>query len=70
LVHKKTATCVAVTDFKLAPADLSNVARVCKEKFNTAVYHTKKPEKGIKSQHRDVKIQRLLNIEEAKKMNA
>jgi large subunit ribosomal protein L7Ae len=70
LVHKKTATCVAVTDFKLAQSDLGNLARICKEKFNSTVYHTKKPEKGIKSHHRDIKIQRLLNIEEAKKMNA
>lgn len=67
LVHKKTATCVAVTDFKLAQVDLGNIARICKEKFNNAVPTIKKPEKGIKSVHRDTKLKRLLNIEEAKK---
>lgn len=67
LVHKKTATCVAVTDFKLAQADLSNLARVCTEQFNNATVLTKKPEKGIKSTHRDTKLQRLLNVEAAKK---
>lgn len=70
LVHKKTATCVAVTDFKLAQNDLGNIARVCKEKFNSAHHGYKKPEKGIKTQHREARIKRLLNIEEAKKLNA
>ena len=69
LVHHKTATCVAVTDFKLAQVDLGSIARVCKEKFNSVVPLFKKPEKGIKSKHRDDKITRLLNIEEAKKAN-
>ena len=31
LVHKKNATCVAITDFKLAQVELGNIARVCKE---------------------------------------
>jgi len=69
LVHKKTATCVAVTDFKLAQVDLGNLARVCTETFNNGNVLTKKPEKGIKSVHRENKLRRLLNVEEAKKKN-
>jgi large subunit ribosomal protein L7Ae len=34
LVHKKTATVVALTDFKENQAELNNIARVCKEQFN------------------------------------
>ncbi len=67
LVHKKNATCVAVTDFKLAQTDLSNIARVCKETYNQGSLMFKKPEKGIKSQHREIKIKKMLNLEEAKK---
>lgn len=67
LVHKKNATCVAVTDFKLAQVDLGNIVRICVENYNNTNPHYKKPEKGIKSMHRDTKLKRLLNIEEAKK---
>jgi len=67
LVHKKSATCVAVTDFKLAQSELGNIVRVCNENFNNVRLAYKNPEKGIKSQHRDIKIRRLMNIEEAKK---
>lgn len=67
LVHKKTATCVAVTDFKLAQSDLGNLVRVCNENYNTPKLLSKMPEKGIKSTHRDLKLRRLMNIEEAKK---
>lgn len=68
LVHKKTATCVAVTDFKLAQTDLSNVARVAAETFNRGKLAFRNPTQGIKSVHRETKIRRLLHAEEAKKM--
>jgi large subunit ribosomal protein L7Ae len=67
LVHKKTATCVAVTDFKLAQVDLGNIVRVCTENFNNVNPMFRKPEKGIKTQHRESKLRKLMNIEEAKK---
>jgi len=67
LVNKKTATCVAVTDFRLAQSDLGNLVRVCQENFNNAETKFKKPEVGIKSQHRQTKLRRLMNLEEAKK---
>jgi len=34
LVHKKTATCVALTDFTHSQAELTNIARNCHDKFN------------------------------------
>lgn len=34
LVHKKTATCVALTDFKENQAELNNLTRVFREQFN------------------------------------
>jgi large subunit ribosomal protein L7Ae len=36
LVHKKTASCVALTDFKVNQAELNNIARVAKETFNNS----------------------------------
>jgi large subunit ribosomal protein L7Ae len=66
LVHKKTATVVAVTDFKKA-SELANIARVAKDNYNNASITFRKPEKGIKQVHRERKFQQLLNFEEAKK---
>jgi large subunit ribosomal protein L7Ae len=70
LVHKKTAAVVALTDFKENQAELNNIARVCKEQFNNVVPTHKKPEKGIKSQVRERKMQKLLLAEENKKGTA
>jgi large subunit ribosomal protein L7Ae len=67
LVHKKTATVVAVTDFSKATSELNNLAKVAKESFNNAQIKFRNPEKGIKQQHREHKLQKLLNAEEAKK---
>lgn len=36
LVHKKSATVLALTDFKEGQAELNNIARVAKEQFNNA----------------------------------
>jgi len=66
-VHKKTASCLAITDFKLAQVDLQNVVRICRDTFNNQVAQIKKPESGIKFHHREFKLRRLLNAEEAKK---
>lgn len=69
LVNKKTATVVAVTDFKKANSALTDLARICKDQFNnnTSALRFRNPEKGVKQQHRERKIQQLLNFEEAKK---
>jgi large subunit ribosomal protein L7Ae len=41
LVHKKSATCVALTDFKENQAEFANLAKVFKEQFNNLVVHWK-----------------------------
>jgi large subunit ribosomal protein L7Ae len=41
LVHKKTATVVALTEFRENQAELNNISRVCKEQFNSVVPHYK-----------------------------
>jgi large subunit ribosomal protein L7Ae len=67
LVHKKTAAVVALTDFKESAAELNNIARTAREQFNNAHTTWRKPEKGIKTQVRERKIQKLLVAEESKK---
>ena len=44
LVHKKTATCVALTDFTHSQAELNNIARNVHEQFNkgTVAWKSKK----------------------------
>ena len=70
LVHKKTATAVALTDFKENQAELNNIARVCKEQFNSVVPQFKRPERGVKSQIRERRLQKLQLAEENKKGTA
>jgi large subunit ribosomal protein L7Ae len=41
LVHKKSATCVALTDFKENQSEFANLAKVFKEQFNNVVVHWK-----------------------------
>ena len=35
LVHKKTASCVALTEFTQNQAELNNIARTCEQQFNS-----------------------------------
>jgi len=35
LVHKKTASCVALTEFTHSQAELNNIARTCEQQFNS-----------------------------------
>jgi large subunit ribosomal protein L7Ae len=67
LVHQKTATCVALTEFKTGQSELNNIARICREQFNSAVPVMRKPEQGCKTAIRERKLQKLLLIEQAKK---
>ena len=67
LVHKKTATCVALTDFKEGAAELNNLCKVFKDTFQGPGHHWRKPEKGIKSQMKEAKLQKALVIEQNKK---
>jgi large subunit ribosomal protein L7Ae len=36
LVHKKTASCVALTEFTHSQAELNNIARNCEQQFNSS----------------------------------
>ena len=60
LVNKKTATCVALTDFTENAAELENICKNFREKFNGPPAHSRKPEKGYKAQKREEKNQKEL----------
>ena len=70
LIHKKSATCVALTEFKTGQSELNNITRICKDQFNSATPMMRKPEQGCKIAVREKKLQRLLLIEQAKKGGA
>lgn len=60
LVNKKTATCVALTDFTDNAAELENLCKNFREKFNGPPAHSRKPEKGYKALKREEKTQKEL----------
>jgi len=70
IVHKHSATCVALTDFKEHATELNNIVRNCREQFNNVVPTFKKPEEGIKSQIKKRKLKKMLAAEETKKGTA
>ena len=53
LVGKKTTACVALTDFKENVAELENMCKVFKERFQGPPIHSRKPEKGFKALNRE-----------------
>jgi len=53
LVNKKTATVLALTDFKEGQAELNNIARKVHADFNATIPHFRKPEQGFKSLTRE-----------------
>ena len=61
LVHKKTATCVALTEFK------DNLCKTFNESFKGPGHEWKKPEKGFKAIKREEKLQSILMNNEKKK---
>ena len=67
LVHKKTATCVALTDFKEGSAELNNLCKVFNEQFSGPGHLSRKPERGFKSQKKEEKAERQKVIEQNKK---
>ena len=67
LVHKKTATCVALTDFKENAAELNNMCKKFKELFVGPGHVWKKPEKGVKAKVKEDKMKRIQLEEENKK---
>ena len=60
LVHKKTATCVALTDFKESAAELENFCKNFREKFQGPPAHSRKPERGVKAIARENKNEKIL----------
>lgn len=67
IVHKKTATCLALTEFKEGAAELTNLCKKFADKFHGPGKEWKKPEQGAKSIHREEKMKRNMIIEDNKK---
>ena len=60
LAHKKTCTCLALTDFKDNAAELENLCKNFREKFQGPPVHSRKPEKGFKAIQKEQKLEREL----------
>ena len=58
LAHKKTCTCLALTDFKDNAAELENLCKNFREKFQGPPAHSRKPERGFKAIQKEKKIER------------
>jgi large subunit ribosomal protein L7Ae len=60
LANKKTCTCLALTDFKDNAAELENLCKNFREKFQGPPVHSRKPEKGYKAIQKEQKLERQL----------
>ena len=60
LANKKTCTCLALTDFKENAAELENLCKNFREKFQGPPAHSRKPERGFKAIQREQKLEREL----------
>ena len=61
LANKKTCTCLALTDFKENAAELENLCKIFRDRFQGPPPHSRKPEKGIKAIQKEKKAERELN---------
>ena len=61
LCNKKSATCVALTDFKDNAAELENICKNLKAKFLGPPVHSRKPDKSFKASLKEKKLQSLAN---------
>ena len=61
LVGRKTATCVALADFKENAAELENMCKIFRERFQGPPIHSRKPEKGFKALKKKKKAEKLLS---------
>ena len=61
LANKKTCTCLALTDFKDNAAELENLCKNFREKFQGPPAHSRKPERGYKAIQREQKLEKELN---------
>jgi len=60
LAHKKTCTCLALTDFKDSAAELENLCKNFREKFQGPPVHSRKPDKGFKAVQKEKKLEKEL----------
>ena len=60
LANKKTCTCLALTDFKDNAAELENLCKNFREKFQGPPAHSRKPEKGVKAIQKEKKQEKEL----------
>ena len=61
LANKKTCTCLALTDFKENAAELENLCKIFRERFQGPPAHSRKPEKGFKALSKEKKAEKLLS---------
>ena len=61
LAHKKTCTCLALTDFKENAAELENLCKNFREKFQGPPLHSRKPEKGFKAIQKEKKLEKEMS---------
>ena len=61
LANKKTCTCLALTDFKENAAELENLCKIFRERFQGPPLHSRKPEKGVKAIQKEKKAEKELN---------
>ena len=61
LANKKTCTCLALTDFKDNAAELENLCKNFREKFQGPPAHSRKPERGFKAIQKEQKLEKELN---------
>ena len=59
--NKKTCTCLALTDFKDNAAELENLCKNFREKFQGPPAHSRKPEKGFKAIQKEKKLEKEMN---------
>ena len=60
LANKKTCTCLALTDFKENAAELENLCKIFRERFQGPPLHSRKPEKGVKAIQKEKKAEKEL----------
>ena len=61
LANKKSCTCLALTDFKDNAAELENLCKVFRERFQGPPLHSRKPEKGFKAIQKEKKAENEMN---------
>ena len=61
LIRKKTTTCVSPTDFKENAAELENMCKGFRERFQGPPLYSRKPEKGIKVCEQEKKADKFLS---------